>query len=361
MTEVLYRKYRPRSFSEIKGQEHVIQTLKGAISQNKVAHAYLFSGPRGTGKTTMARLFAKTINCEKPNSHEPCNVCPTCISIDEGRSIDIIEIDGASNRGIDEIRNIKEMARVASSQNKYKVFIIDEVHSLTKDAFNALLKTLEEPPAHVKFIMATTEPHKLLPTVLSRVQRFDFRKISLDQIVEKLKFVAEKEKIVVDDDVLKIIGISAEGSLRDAESTLAKLLAMGGAKVTLEDTKEALGYIPANSYIDFLDLLLKDHKDEAIVYINNLYESGIELDIFTNGFIDLVRKIIILKALREESGSLASEFSDEHLNKMREFSNTIETQKLTAIIKAMIIARNEMKISPIPQLPLELAIMDLIA
>jgi DNA polymerase-3 subunit gamma/tau len=193
MSLTLYRKYRPKLFAEVEGQEHIVRTLEGALLSGRVGHAYLFCGPRGTGKTTVARLFAKSLNCTNRGAgkFEPCNNCDSCLAINEGRSLDLIEIDAASNRGIDEIRNLKDSARVAAASSNYKIFIVDEVHMLTKDAFNALLKTLEEPPSHVIFIMATTEPHKILETILSRVQRFDFKKISPELIIRKLKKIAK--------------------------------------------------------------------------------------------------------------------------------------------------------------------------
>ena len=228
---MLYRKYRPQIFSQLVGQEHVVKTLQGALLSGRVGQAYLFTGPRGTGKTTIARIFAKALNCpdrqsrsgildsQKTNldASEPCNKCPSCLASNNGTSLDLIEIDAASNRGIDEIRALKESAQVAAPSGGYKVFLIDEVHMLTKDSFNALLKILEEPPAHVVFILATTEPHKILATVLSRVQRFDFKRITPSEMVTKLKSITQAEKIQIDDSALLAIAKSSDGALRDAE------------------------------------------------------------------------------------------------------------------------------------------------
>src|SRR3990167_8961122 len=208
---MLYRKYRPQVFSQLVGQEHVVRTLEGALSSGRVGQAYLFTGPRGTGKTTIARIFAKALNCKefgKKGAVVPCNVCDACLTVNNGTSLDLIEIDAASNRGIDEIRALKESAQVAAPSGGYKVFLIDEVHMLTKDSFNALLKILEEPPSHVVFILATTEPHKILTTVLSRVQRFDFKRITPNEMVTKLKFIVQAEKIKIDDDALFVVAKS---------------------------------------------------------------------------------------------------------------------------------------------------------
>jgi len=382
MTEVLYRKYRPTKFSEVKGQDHVVQTLKGAIEMDKVAHAYLFSGPRGTGKTTMARIMAKTLNCTnlskildkkfsgKLSTHqsesagglhhiEPCNVCDTCNSINNNRSLDIIEIDGASNRGIEEIRNIKEMARVASSQNKYKIFIIDEVHSLTKDAFNALLKTLEEPPAHVKFILATTEPHKLLPTVLSRVQRFDFRKITNSLISEKIREIAASEKIKIDDEVIRLIAVNSDGSLRDAESNMARLISLGGNDITLKGVEDILGFIPFENYSKLFDVVIKKDHDASINLINEYYKAGLDLDNYITGLLGFLRKIIVSKASTNTSDLLSDELTIDQMQVVAEYAKNLETKYIINAIKIFSEARIEMKTTPIPQLPLELAVADL--
>src|SRR3989344_6790679 len=234
--QVLYRKYRPRTFNEVEGQEHVLRTLEGAILTGRIGHAYLCAGPRGTGKTTMASLFAKALNCSKRKSHNPCNSCPTCNEINENKFIDLIEIDAASNRGIDEIRNINESAQVSSAYGSWKIFIIDEVHMLTPQAFNALLKVLEEPPSKVVFIVATTEPHKVMDTILSRVQRFDFRKLTGEQVRTKLASIAGKENISIDADSIGAIARASLGSLRDAENSLAMLSSYTSGKISIRDT-----------------------------------------------------------------------------------------------------------------------------
>ncbi|MFN3477224.1 MAG: DNA polymerase III subunit gamma/tau, partial [Candidatus Methylomirabilales bacterium] len=240
---VLARKWRPQTFDEVVGQRPVTQTLKNAILQNRLAHALLFAGPRGVGKTTTARILAKALNCEQGPTPEPCNRCPRCREITEGRSMDCIEIDGASNRGIDEVRELRENVRYAPALGKSKVIIIDEVHMLTEPAFNALLKTLEEPPPRVVFVLATTEPHKVPPTIHSRCQRHDFRRIGLQEMVGRLQTICSAEGIEVEKEALLAMAKAAEGSLRDAESLLDQVIAYSGQKVKLQDVVEALGLI----------------------------------------------------------------------------------------------------------------------
>ncbi len=364
--QVLYRKYRPKTFDEFEGQEHVVRTLQGALISGRVGHAYLFCGPRGTGKTTMARLFAKILNCpdrQKSRSRipdssltnrdtltEPCNVCFSCNEINEGRSLDLIEIDAASNRGIDEIRNLKDSARVAAPSGGYKIFIIDEVHMLTPPAFNALLKTLEEPPSHVIFILATTESHKIMETILSRVQRLDFKKITVGKIIEKLKKIAKSEQVEIDEPALAMLASTASGSLRDAESALSKLMAYTGKdkKITTQEASEILGIVPLEAHHNILNLILKKKPQEAIVQLANLYESGIDLDHFVKQFVHYLRSSLI-DLITKNSGLIV----------VATTSNSITPEFLIKVITAFMKAGSEIKSSPIPQLPLELAILEL--
>ncbi len=247
--QVIAKKFRPQKFSEVFEQEAIVQTLKNAMRLNRVGHAYLFCGTRGTGKTTLARLFAKAINCEKLSSEgEPCNTCTSCLEITSSSSLDVIEIDGASNRGIDDIRNLSETVGYAASNGKYKIYIIDEVHMLTKEAFNALLKTLEEPPSHVVFFFATTEPHKVLPTILSRTQRFDLKRITPEKIEAKLSSIVKNLDIAVDEGALKVIANHAEGSLRDAESLLDQLICFQEPPITRDHATKALGLIQTDLF-----------------------------------------------------------------------------------------------------------------
>ncbi len=357
MSQVLYRKYRPKTFSEVEGQEHVVRTLQGALSLGRVSHAYLFAGPRGSGKTTIARLLAKTLNCEK-GANDSCGKCSLCVGVDASAGIDLIELDAASNRGIDEIRNIKESVRSAPLQGKYKIFIIDEVHMLTKDAFNALLKTLEEPPAHVIFILATTEPYKVLPTVLSRVQRFDFRRLTRDQIINKLKKIVKIEKIKVPDEVLSLVASNADGSLRDAESDLAKLISFVGTEVKVEDAANLLGIIPFDLHEEFVKCLVGKKSEDGINFINQIYESGVDLANFTDSFLGYLRKMMVLKSSTSVETVLAAELAPEHIGVLKEQSDMLTMRNLANIISLFIKAKENLKSSPVPQLPLELAFLD---
>jgi DNA polymerase-3 subunit gamma/tau len=355
MSQVLYRKYRPKTFAEIEGQEHIVRTLQGALSSGRVGHAYLFCGPRGTGKTTMARLLAKALNClkrEEKGSTEPCNACPSCLGINEGRSLDLIEIDAASNRGIDEIRNLKDSAMVAAPGAGYKVFIIDEVHMLTPPAFNALLKILEEPPAYVVFVLATTEPHKVIDTILSRVQRFDFKKIGADKILVKLKRIVRTEKINVEEPALIALAAAASGSLRDAESALSKLISFTVAGViTADDAAEILGVVPLQVHENLIDLIVQKKPQEAIAQISTLFESGVELEHFNRQFVRHLRDLLIARIgyLPAVPASLTGLPAQTDMT----------PEFLIKAIGLFVKAGAELKFSPIPQLPLELAILEL--
>ncbi len=352
---MLYRKYRPQTFAQVVGQEHVVKTLKGALMTGRIGHAYLFTGPRGTGKTTLARIFAKALNCyngrlcTKTPIVIPCNKCQSCQSVNEGRSLDLIEIDAASNRGIDEIRNLKESALVAAPSGGYKVFVIDEVHMLTKDAFNALLKILEEPPSHVVFILATTEPHKVLPTVLSRVQRFDFKRLTPSQIFTKLKEIAGTEKINVEDEGLKAIAVSSDGALRDAEVSLSKLRSHQG-KITVDDVNDALGLVPFKYHPEFMGYLVANDKVSALKFIQKIHESGVDLEHFTKDFIEYLRKVLMFKINPAVLTAVGEESIQDWL---------VDGSRMVKMINIFTSARNEIKTSPVVQLPLELAVLEL--
>jgi DNA polymerase III subunit gamma/tau len=292
---VFARKWRPKIFDEVIGQSHITTTLKNAIEQNKVAHAYLFCGPRGTGKTTTARLLAKALNCEKGPTTAPCNKCASCVEITEGRSLDIIEIDAASNRGIDEIRSLRDNVRLSPHYAKYKVYIIDEVHMLTPEAFNALLKTLEEPPSHVKFVFATTAVHKVLPTIVSRCQRFEFKYISLNDIIAKLKNIARAEKIDVEEEALFTVARAASGSMRDAESILDQINSFAKGKISIDSVNSVLGLISQDTLSEFTECVIKKDTPSALKLIDRVINDGKDPQQFLLNFIEYFRNILIAK------------------------------------------------------------------
>lgn len=358
---VFYRKYRPQRFSEFINQETVKKTLQNTLLLNKVSHAYLFAGVRGTGKTTMARLFAKALNCinRKNNQHEPCNQCENCLDIENNRAVDLIEIDAASNRGIDEIRDLKEGIRFSPVKAKYKVFIIDEAHMLTPAAFNALLKTLEEPPEHAIFILATTEPEKLLPTILSRVQRFDFKRLPTNEIVKKLKNISEKEGFEIDQPAMLAIARSAEGSLRDAESILSQIVAFSFDKrITLNEVESVLGTVRFGKIKDFLGFLAENNLEQSIRFINNLQNEGYQLHEVMKPVIGFLEKTLLLKLDAGQEESLKSEFNQEEIDVLKELAKTFEAQKLKTLLKEFMLALPNVKKAIIPSLPIELVIIE---
>jgi DNA polymerase-3 subunit gamma/tau len=293
--QVIARKFRPQSFHDVFGQEAIITTLKNAIKYNKLAHAYLFCGSRGTGKTTLARLLAKALNCEHlTDDFEPCNHCQSCKEITAGCSLDVLEIDGASHRGIDDVRQINETVGYSSTA-KYKIYIIDEVHMLTKDAFNALLKTLEEPPAHVKFFFATTEAHKVLPTIVSRCQRFQLNRIPLEKIEEKLRSIGQSLGVKVEEEAFTLIAQRAEGGLRDAESLFDQIIAFEEGTITVASVNSILGLMPREIYFEIDRAGKKGEFSKAFEIIDKIFSEGKNFTYFIEGLIDHLRKIILFK------------------------------------------------------------------
>ncbi|MCI2775329.1 DNA polymerase III subunit gamma/tau [Staphylococcus petrasii] len=299
--QALYRMFRPQSFEDVVGQEHVTKTLRNAISKGKQSHAYIFSGPRGTGKTSIAKVFAKAINCLNPHDGEPCNECAICKGITQGTNGDVIEIDAASNNGVDEIRNIRDKVKYAPSESKYKVYIIDEVHMLTTGAFNALLKTLEEPPAHAIFILATTEPHKIPPTIISRAQRFDFKAIGTEQIIERLHFVAEEQELQYDDAALEFIAKASEGGMRDALSIMDQAIAFGDEHLTLQDVLDVTGSVDEAALNDLFKEVVDGNVKEAFARYHRFIAEGKEVNRLINDMIYFVRDTIMNKTVEGET------------------------------------------------------------
>src|SRR5205809_4707543 len=322
--QVLARKYRPQSFDEIIGQEHVATTLINALKQQKIANAYVFTGPRGVGKTTTARILAKGLNCEKGPTITPCNACPSCEEISSGKSIDVFEIDAASNTGVDNIRELRESAKYAAARARYKIFIIDEVHMLSTSAFNALLKILEEPPSHVVFIMATTERHKVPATILSRCQQFIFRTISAAEIQAHLRQIAEREGVKIDDRALAYIVKASEGSMRDAQSLLDQIISFSGQNVIDEDVRDLLGLIPSEILDRTLEALAGRDSKALIENIGQVVDQGLNLQQYLRDFVSRVRDMLVLKLGLEERilgsseekralGARAERFSEQDL------------------------------------------------
>lgn len=291
--QALYRKYRPSNFDEVVGQQPIIQTLKNAIVQNRIAHAYLFCGPRGTGKTSIAKIFAKMLNCED-ESNKPCGKCINCKMVQNGSHPDIIEIDAASNNGVDEVRNLIDKVKYAPMQGKYKVYIIDEVHMMTTGAFNALLKTIEEPPAHVVFILATTEPNKVIPTIISRCQRFDFNKVSQKDIEKKLSIVCKEEKIEIDPEAISLIAQLADGGMRDSLSILDQCIAYCSSNITVDNVREIYGVLTTSDIGKLFEHLYAHEVDALIQQIQECSDKGMDLKRLTSDFITLLKESIIL-------------------------------------------------------------------
>ncbi len=306
-SEVFYRKWRPQTLSEVLGQEPVTQTLRHAVEGGKIAHAYLFCGPRGTGKTSTARILAKAANCPNQAGGEPCNACDMCRSITEGRALDVIEIDAASNRGIDEIRSLREKANYAPSLARYKVYIIDEVHMLTEAACNALLKTLEEPPGHVIFVLATTEAHKVIATIVSRCQRFNFHRLRQTEIMDKLKLICEKEGIHIEPGALELIARAATGSLRDAENILQQMIAYYGNQIELDQIQAELGISRDSRVRQLARCVVSRDVAAGLRVINSLNSDGIDLRQFNVGLVEYLRGLLLVKSRCEEALNVTSE------------------------------------------------------
>jgi len=357
----LYRDYRPQNFSEVLGQKHIKITLQNEISTKKLAQAFLFCGPRAVGKTTLARVLAKSVNCleRKDGDYEPCGHCTNCLSIAGGNNLDIIEIDAASNTGVDNVReNIISFSRVAPSLTKYKVFIIDEVHMLSPSAFNALLKTIEEPPSYVIFVLCTTEIHKVPLTIISRCERFDFRRISIADIVKKLRYIADAEKVEVDDEVLEAAARKSGGHLRDAESLLGQIFSLGDKRITLEQAELVIPHYNSSEAVDLLEYLAHKDVSKAISLINNLIDSGTNIRNFNSDLISLMRKLILSKVNPELSDSFGLNLGDSLEIRVNSVLGLLTLDNLLFYSRRLLEAYNE-KNQLISQLPLELAVIEI--
>ncbi len=355
--QTIAKKYRPKIFDDVCEQRAIVKTLKNAIHQNRVSQAYLFCGHHGCGKTTIARLFAKALNCQSlTDTQEPCNQCPSCLEITSGSSLDVIEIDGASNRGIDDIRQLNETIGYAPAHGRYKIYIIDEVHMLTKEAFNALLKTLEEPPSTVKFFFATTEPHKILPTILSRCQRFDLKRISFDAMVKKLTFIADDLKVEVQEEVLRLIAKFSEGSMRDAESLLDQILCGHDQPIKREDVIETLGMVKTEHFFHLDKAMFSHDLGYAFSLSHQLFSSGCHLGHFIEELFAHFRQLLMAK-LHAEKG-LAPTLSENERSEYLSHAAQYSQDQLLGILE--ILSKWEEKRSGVKQIYLETLLLNLL-
>ncbi len=335
--KALYRTYRPSTFEEVAGQKHIVKTLKNALATNKIAHAYLFCGPRGTGKTSMAKLLAKALNCEEGLGHQ-CNHCSNCLAVSDGSHPDVIEIDAASNNGVDEVRDLIEKVKYSPIKGRYKVYIIDEVHMMTSGAFNALLKTLEEPPAHVVFILATTEAHKVLPTIVSRCQRYDFSKVDDEDIIKRLKEIFAKENITYEEDALKSITTLADGGVRDALSIADQVIAYSGSKISEKDVEDLFGLASIEEKVDFLNNINEQNTKYVLEKMNKFIEAGVDIKRLTTDMLDILKDVIIYKNTNDVS--LLVKLKE---NQVKDFSNKTTNKKALEMINILLDAQSNYK------------------
>lgn len=356
--QVLYRKYRPKDFSEVVGQEYTLKAVINGLKLGRVAHAYLFAGPRGIGKTTIARLIAKAVNCIGTGD-KPCNVCEICSDMNAGSFIDLVEIDAASNRGIDDIRSLREAVRYTPARGAYKVYIIDECHMLTKEAFNALLKTLEEPPAHAIFILATTELEKLPATIVSRAQLYHFVRPDIRQIADRILHIAKKEKIKLDEDAAILIALTAEGALRDAESILGQLMALTDGHITEKDAENLFGAPPRETMRKLFGHLSERNVTAALETVEKFSENGCDFQFIIKLLMRMTRSALVLNSGSTELNSIERDLLPEEIMFLKSKIADWDGARLSKALQILMEAHTRMKISPIPELPLELAVVEI--
>ena len=355
MHKALYRVYRPKNFSDVIGQEHIVRTLKNQIENNNVGHAYLFCGTRGTGKTSTAKIFSRAVNCTNLHNDEPCNECENCREILEDKTMDVVEIDAASNNSVDDIRELRENVKYSPAKAKYKVYIIDEVHMLSQGAFNALLKTLEEPPSYVIFILATTEPHKIPATILSRCQRFDFKRVTVKDISSRMRYICEKEGIEADEKALNLIARNSQGALRDALSILEQCISFEGNKISYNDVIELLGSVNIEQLFDLAESIIKEDTRKSLQILNDFIIWGKDVRNLVNDLIDHFRNLMVCKISNDLDEIIS--LPEETIDLLKQQAETIDTNNLIRILNILSEAQDGMKISSNPRVLMEVTMM----
>ena len=355
MHKALYRVYRPKNFSDVIGQEHIVRTLKNQIENNNVGHAYLFCGTRGTGKTSTAKIFSRAVNCTNLHNDEPCNECENCREILEDKTMDVVEIDAASNNSVDDIRELRENVKYSPAKSKYKVYIIDEVHMLSQGAFNALLKTLEEPPSYVIFILATTEPHKIPATILSRCQRFDFKRVTVKDISSRMRYICEKEGIEADEKALNLIARNSQGALRDALSILDQCISFEGHTIRYNDVIELLGSVNIEQLFDLAESIIKENTKKSLQILNDFIIWGKDVKNLVNDLIDHFRNLMVCKISNDLDEIIS--LPEETIDLLKQQAETIDTNNLIRVLNILSEAQDGMKVSSNPRVLMEVTMM----